>query len=230
MSNNIKKKIKSTLKVIGRSEYIISFITKILRIYIEIVFITSRIRQNIDSDSEKILKSKSPCIITLWHGRLIILPKFMKKFGSFFVLTSSHNDGNYIDKFINLYGHNSIRGSTYQNNLVVTKEIIKKIKKERIVITPDGPRGPRYKVKTALTNIANKYNVPVIPISFSCSKGKVINTWDNFLLPLPFSEISIDISAPIYFSSKDDSRLEKIMLNQMNLLDNKYTKSYYENL
>jgi phage baseplate assembly protein W len=52
----------------------------------------------------------------------------MRKFGKFNVLTSLHKDGKYIDKFVKLYGHKTIRGSSYKGSLSATKDIINSIK------------------------------------------------------------------------------------------------------
>jgi lysophospholipid acyltransferase (LPLAT)-like uncharacterized protein len=181
---------------------------------------TSRIVIDIDPASEIVLSSKKPCFITLWHGRILVFPKIMAKYGEFIVLTSAHNDGQYIDKFISLYGHKTIRGSTYRGGLLATKDIIKNIHdKNRIVITPDGPRGPKWKINSVVTNIAARFDIPIIHVSFSSTKVKILNAWDKFMIPMPFAQILIKISSPDFFETKDDIRLENMMVRQSKDLD-----------
>ena len=202
-------------------DIVVFLIAKIIQIYLEIVFFTSKVLFEIDPNTEKALVSKQVCFITLWHGRILIFPRIMKKYGSFKVLTSLHKDGKYIDKFVRLYGHQSIRGSTYKGSLSAIKDIMGSIKNSSIVITPDGPRGPGYKIDSAVTNIAAKFNVPVICISFSATRTKILSTWDKFMIPLPFSEIIVNISTQHYFKVQDNEKLEQLMLQQMELLDKK---------
>ncbi|MEK6576836.1 MAG: hypothetical protein AABZ05_04490, partial [Nitrospirota bacterium] len=41
-----------------------------------------------------------------------------------------------------------------------------------LVITPDGPRGPRYRVQKGIIEIAKKTGLPIFPVGFSASKKK----------------------------------------------------------
>ena len=145
----------------------------------------------------------------------------MRRFGRFKVLTSFHKDGKYVDQFVKLYDHDTIRGSSYKGALSATKSIIKSIhNNEKIVITPDGPRGPRYKVNSAITNIAAKFNIPIICLSFAATKSRTLKSWDNFTIPLPFAKILVNISAPYQYNKRQNNELEKIMLKQLRQLDN----------
>lgn len=211
-----KSILKKSIKKLLNNNLSVLCITKIIQIYLEFVFITSKIDIHIDDKTIDIFNSNQVCFLTLWHGKIIVFPKIMRKFGKFNVLTSLHKDGKYVDKFVQLYGHKTIRGSNYKGGLSATKDIINSIKhKESIVITPDGPRGPRYKVNSAVTNLASKFKIPVINISFASSKAKILRSWDEFTIPLPFTKIVVDISAPNFFTEKQNSKLEILMIKQM---------------
>lgn len=41
-----------------------------------------------------------------------------------------------------------------------------------LVITPDGPRGPRFRVQKGIIEIAKKTGLPIFPVGFSASKKK----------------------------------------------------------
>ncbi len=216
-----KSILKRFLKTLLNHNLSVLCITKIIQLYLEFVLLTSSIKINTNKEAINILNSNKVCFLTLWHGRIIVFPKIMQKFGKFKVLTSLHKDGKYVDKFIRLYGHETIRGSSYKGSLSATKNIINSIKnKESIVITPDGPRGPKYKVNSAITNLASKFKIPIISISFASSKAKILKSWDEFTIPLPFSKILVDISAPTLFNEKQNSKLEILMIKQMRDLEN----------
>ena len=56
-------------------------ITKIIQIYLEFVFITSKVDTHINDKAIDILNSNEVCFLTLWHGKIIVFPKIMRKFG-----------------------------------------------------------------------------------------------------------------------------------------------------
>ena len=65
--------------------------------------------------------------------------------------------------------------------------IIKTLKGgESVGVTPDGPRGPRYKASMGIIQMARLANVPILPISYSSTRGIFMKSWDRFFLPLPF--------------------------------------------
>lgn len=103
--------------------------------------------------------------------------------------------------------------------------LLKTLKQGRgICITPDGPKGPRYKINGNITALAAKFGLPVIPLCFSASSAVVLNTWDKFIIPLPFSKIYIELGKPIYFkgeASGNNEILAEEMFNQMINLDKK---------
>ncbi|MEX1036643.1 MAG: DUF374 domain-containing protein, partial [Sneathiella sp.] len=68
------------------------------------------------------------------------------------------------------------------------KQMLKVLKKGEVaVITPDGPRGPRMRAQDGVVRLAAMSGVPVYPVSFSTTRGKILGSWDRFLLAAPFS-------------------------------------------
>ena len=69
-----------------------------------------------------------------------------------------------------------------------------------IAITPDGPRGPKFKVQAGALYIAQRSGLPILPISTSAKRRWTLSSWDRFLIPKPFSKSVIAIGEPIYVS------------------------------
>lgn len=191
--------------------------------YVEIVLRTCDITIEFDKDAEEIVKAQRLCLMSYWHGRIVFFPSFFTKYGKFAAIVSAHGDGQIVADVIESYGHQTARGSSRKNNISAMRETIRLLRNGvSIHLTPDGPRGPRFKIKGGVMELAKKFNIPVIPNCFSITKGKVLNTWDRFLLPLPFAKVLINIGKPVYATGeKDNERLEKIMLDQMKALDKK---------
>ena len=126
-----------------------------------------------------------PAIGALWHGRLLMMPIIYKgKKLSF--LVSPHRDGQVIGKALKRFGFHAILGSTTRKGFSGFKQMVKAHGSD-IGIVPDGPRGPRQKVQIGVIELARLTGRPIVPITFNASKRKILNTWDRFLLPYPFS-------------------------------------------
>ncbi len=54
-------------------------------------------------------------------------------------------------------------------------------------ITPDGPRGPRRRVKPGVIAAARFTGLPIIPVAFSARPARRLGSWDRTLVPFPFS-------------------------------------------
>jgi lysophospholipid acyltransferase (LPLAT)-like uncharacterized protein len=68
-----------------------------------------------------------------------------------------------------------------------------------IAITPDGPRGPKYALGPGVVQLAQSTGAPVLPLHATFSRGVRMKTWDGFIIPLPFSAVSVTIGAPVHF-------------------------------
>ena len=78
-------------------------------------------------------------------------------------------------------------------------------------ITPDGPRGPRYEVSPGILLLARHAKVPILPCTYSTTRGMFLKTWDRFLLPFPFGK-GVFMYAPmmdVVNSSKSDEELRQ---------------------
>ena len=150
-----------------------------------------------------------PYIILFWHGRLALMPfafrHFRKKGKRAFVMISHHRDGEFIAKLIHSYGLNVVRGSTFRGASNALRSAFKVLEqKDDIVITPDGPRGPRHSISDGPIIIAQKKGVKIRIVNYEASRFWEFKSWDKMLLPKPFSRIVYSLSEPF-----DISNLEK---------------------
>ena len=66
-----------------------------------------------------------------------------------------------------------------------------------VIITPDGPRGPRHSVKPGITWLARTTGYPIVPVGFACARAWRAKSWDRFTVPLPWSRVAIVYDRPI---------------------------------
>ncbi|MGA1101504.1 MAG: hypothetical protein ACO3VB_07020, partial [Opitutales bacterium] len=55
----------------------------------------------------------------------------------------------------------------------------------------DGSRGPKYQAKSGALLIAKASRSPVALLSFSYSNAIRLKSWDEFVIPLPFSRVEV---------------------------------------
>jgi lysophospholipid acyltransferase (LPLAT)-like uncharacterized protein len=135
-----------------------------------------------------------------WHGRMLIL-SYSHRWQKIHVLISQHRDGELIARIIERLGFISVRGSTTRGGTRALFEMAKKGASGcDIAITPDGPRGPKFKVQLGAVYIAQRSEVPIIPIGNSAKRRWTLSSWDGFIIPKPFSKSVIIIGEPIYVS------------------------------
>ncbi len=127
-----------------------------------------------------------PAIGAFWHGRLFMMPVVYKGRKLSF-LVSPHRDGQVVGKALKRFGFHPILGSTRRKGFSGFKQMVKAHGSD-IAIVPDGPRGPRHQVQIGVIELARLTGRAIVPLTFSASKRKIFNTWDQCLLPYPFSK------------------------------------------
>ena len=139
-----------------------------------------------------------------WHGRMLMMPMIYRGRKLSF-LVSPHRDGQVIGRALERFGYHAILGSTSRKGFAAFKQMLRAtLGGSDIAITPDGPRGPRYRVQIGVIELAKLTGGPVVPLAFSASRKKLFKTWDQFLLPFPFSKGVFVWGEPVIVNPKGD--------------------------
>ena len=167
------------------------------KLFIDFLFLFSRVEIRGYSEVAGILSSRR-CIYAIWHSR-ILLPTFWHRNENASVLVSASADGEIVAQMLQSYGHKTVRGSTGKKGMrALMRQVIDMRENVRPgVVTPDGPQGPRHHVHPGVVLLAHKTGFPIIPCAYSARKRKVFNSWDRFVLPLPWSKCSLVYGQPI---------------------------------
>jgi lysophospholipid acyltransferase (LPLAT)-like uncharacterized protein len=113
-------------------------------------------------------------------------------------LVSKSKDGEFITQLMYRCGLLVSRGSASRAGAEGLRGLLRYLKQGTFVaITPDGPRGPREVISQGTIQLARLANRPVFPVTFSCSRGIRFNSWDRFMLPLPFGTIRMVVGNPV---------------------------------
>lgn len=66
---------------------------------------------------------------------------------------------------------------------------------EEVLITPDGPRGPRHSMSDGAIGIALKSNLPIFVLNYQCNQYWQLKSWDRFVIPKPFGKIDLYVQS-----------------------------------
>ena len=169
---------------------------------------------------ENLWKKNEAFILCFWHGRLLMMPLSWNKEKKINVLISTHSDGQLLSKTVKHFNIETITGSSSKGGSEAIRNIIKSLKSGiSIGMTPDGPRGPRMKVNSAIIKIASLTGHKIVPLSYSVKKKFFLNSWDKFLVALPFGKGCFVWGKPIKIkkniSTNEDLKLSKRLENNL---------------
>ena len=153
-------------------------------------------------------------IAAFWHERLPLLPALwllMRRQGARGtprVLVSKHRDGRFIGAVVRRFGVRVVHGSSSKDGTArdvsekggaqSVRVLLAELEAgEHVLITPDGPRGPRRRAAPGVAQIAGLSGAPVLPVGAQTSRRRVLPTWDRMYVPLPFGRGVIVCGTPI---------------------------------
>ncbi|MCL5286182.1 MAG: lysophospholipid acyltransferase family protein [Nitrospirae bacterium] len=144
-----------------------------------------------------------PVLIAFWHNQGLFMPfVWFGKPGKIKLIVSQSKDGDLIAALLRWFGILSVRGSSSRGSTAALKELLRldRAGEDSIVFTPDGPKGPIYRVKEGVAYLALSSKKPLYLLSVTCSRVKVLDSWDRFRIPLPFGKATYVCSPPLYLS------------------------------
>lgn len=156
-----------------------------------------------------------PLILSFWHGKLflpimVVSSWHHKKIAG---LVSQSRDGAILTRWIERLGFKVVRGSSNRKGASSVVKLMNFAKEGySLGIAADGPRGPIYCAKSGCAYLAQKTGLPILPIGAAYRTAKQFQSWDRFLLPMPFSKAMIYLNELIYVKPHDDLEAVSRML------------------
>jgi lysophospholipid acyltransferase (LPLAT)-like uncharacterized protein len=139
-----------------------------------------------------------PAIWCFWH-RAVIPATYRFRNQGLAVMTSRSFDGEYIARIIQKLGFAAVRGSSSRGAVGALMGMRQQLEQGYgVVFTIDGPRGPRYVAKPGPVLLAKKTGVPISCFYIAVERAWILNSWDQMIIPKPFSQAMIYASGPMY--------------------------------
>jgi lysophospholipid acyltransferase (LPLAT)-like uncharacterized protein len=171
-------------------------------IVIRVMMRTLRITVEGEEKLQEIPSRNGKVIYALWHGQLFMHTYYFRK-RNIHPVISEHRDGEMIAQITRRMGYVPIRGSSTRGGVKVLLRILTKLgNRYDLAITPDGPRGPRWKVQQGVIFLAQKTGLPIIPIVTGTDRFWELKSWDRFRIPKPFSKALLLYGDPIFIPAE----------------------------
>jgi lysophospholipid acyltransferase (LPLAT)-like uncharacterized protein len=177
-----------------------------------LVWLSSRVIQLVGSTLRMTLEDRggilnqpehAPVIIAFWHNRTALMPFFYRHYcrgRTALTFISRSRDGQFMTDVAAQFGIKAVRGSSSRHGVSAMLGAIRAADNEHIdlVITPDGPRGPRYEIQPGLVRLAQATGRPIVAVTCQLKWKWVLNSWDRFQIPLPFSTCRLITGKPVF--------------------------------
>ncbi|MDR3175833.1 MAG: lysophospholipid acyltransferase family protein [Desulfovibrio sp.] len=136
-------------------------------------------------------------LFALFHDELFSLMHVRENLRLVTVVSRSR-DGEYLARLLQSLGLKTARGSSSRHGTSALRQIARIMREDKHhgVITVDGPRGPRHKVKQGAVILAFRTPALMVPVRLFPKCAKKFNSWDRFQLPLPFTRVDIVFGEP----------------------------------
>lgn len=160
-------------------------------------------------------------IFCFWHRCTLSCGWYFRKFRCSILISRSF-DGELIARTLGLLGYSSVRGSSSRggaSGLLAMQGVLEE--GLPVVFTADGPRGPIYQAKSGPVKLAQMTGETIRSFYVLPERAWVLRSWDQFLIPKPFSRVAVSWARAIPAPSKDadPAMLEAVRIDLNNALE-----------
>ncbi|MDH5407522.1 MAG: lysophospholipid acyltransferase family protein [Gammaproteobacteria bacterium] len=190
----------SKLPVKRRIQHLL--IAPVVKLLFFVIWSSCRVKVVGENNIDALIKSGKPFIPCYWHQHHFFCSWYMRqlirrgvKIG---FLISPSRDGEIPAKMARSWGGVVIRGSTTRTGAQALRDMYNIVVKDGVspVTTSDGPQGPIHVFKIGDVLLSQFTQAPLLPLSYAANKSWVLTSWDQFIIPKPFSKIIVTIGQP----------------------------------
>jgi hypothetical protein len=157
-----------------------------------------------------------PEIYCFWHQCVLPCAMYFQRSGAVILISRSF-DGELITRILRMFGFDAVRGSSSrgaQEGLLGLNRVIESGR--TAIFTADGPRGPIYQTKMGPIKLAQMTGAPIGAFHLEPQRAWKMRSWDEFLVPKPFTRICVSWAQWTYVPSDlapEEFELKRLKLN-----------------
>lgn len=138
---------------------------------------------------EKTQEKHGRAIVALWHESTTLAAYHYRGTG-IHTLASYSFDAELGVRAVRRFGIFSVRGSSSNGGSTALRDLALVLANARsVVLTLDGPRGPRRVAKPGVAILAARTGVPIIPQAFAVRAAWRLHSWDRMTIAKPFTRV-----------------------------------------
>ena len=162
-------------------------------------------------------------IYLLWHEYELMVPFLFffyrkKHVGSasegrgVWSLISNHRDGKLIELFMRVLGISAVKGSSTRGGRSAYRNLGKVLEQGgHISITPDGPKGPRRRLKRGAFQLGKTHpEVRTVLFAYAATDYWRVKSWDRCMIPKPFATVRLVVDTSYDISSRDEAGVKDL--------------------
>ncbi|MEW6260249.1 MAG: lysophospholipid acyltransferase family protein [Thermodesulfobacteriota bacterium] len=154
-------------------------------------------------------------LLCMWHQQFFPAFDYFSRHQppAITIMISRSQDGDIASAIARLGGFRPIRGSSSRGGTAALKTMIRELKQSRLAgHIVDGPQGPAGIVKPGVAAMAKSAQAVVVPLWASADRAWYAQSWDRFMIPKPFSHVTLTFGAPIQPEEMAEGSVEQVRL------------------
>jgi lysophospholipid acyltransferase (LPLAT)-like uncharacterized protein len=178
----------------------------LLWLVIRLLCATLRIRVDGGERVEAARQQGRGALLISWHGSTMVPVYWLRPFRPYGMISVSR-DGEIEARAFRLLGWRTIRGSSARGGTAALRSAIRCLRAGNLLaLTPDGPRGPARAIKPGSLYMAKSAGSPIFPVGVASSRSKLVNSWDSYMIPMPWARVHVVFGEPMHVGRDDDDR------------------------
>jgi len=156
---------------------------------------------------QELVGNGTPVLLCAWHQQFFGAIRYFKNYARYrpALMISQSRDGAIIAAVAQQSGWRAVRGSSSRGGKAALRTMINHLKSSGLAAhIVDGPTGPMGLVKAGAIHLAHGAGASIVPFWVACERAWFFNSWDRFMLPVPFSRVTLRFGDPIRLNPTDD--------------------------
>jgi lysophospholipid acyltransferase (LPLAT)-like uncharacterized protein len=151
---------------------------------------------------------RRPVVFLLWHESLLPLLWHHRQ-QNIAIVVSEARDGQYLSDLALSLGYRAVRGSSTRGGTRALLGAVRELQSGRsVAFTPDGPRGPRRRLKPGVIAAAQRGGGVIVPLHAEPDRAWRLHSWDRFMVPQPLAKVIIRYGRPFLVRAGEEGFAE----------------------
>ncbi len=179
-----------------------SFIYYFIMIYLS----TLRVKSTNKHHLLTLLEQGETVLLCCWHQQFFPAIRKFRAYTSYnpAIMISQSNDGDLISRVAHRVGWKTARGSSSKGGNTAMNAMITHLQSHKLAAhILDGPQGPIGKVKPGAIKMAQESGALLVPFHVEAENAWYFKSWDQFMLPKPFSKVKLCYGEELRFDPTD---------------------------